>query len=361
MDHVVASLLQTNDAPSPSDTARTRRLLEDASTLLAAVEDELSALSQKRKALLALIRDYETAIAPIRFLPTDILQHIFLLTLPDDRNPAMSVGESPLLVSQVCSTWRQAAHTAPRLWSRLHIPLIHSRGLSGRSMVYLALDFKEPSNSNYNRHVRKVNTVMSNRQQMIAQWFKRAGTTDLSISVTETTASPSSSQSPELGYIRLRKDRPGCQHSADIVNTIVKYSRQLAVLDLGISPERAKPILALPLSEFPRLWSLRFCHPEYHDVAFRQYAIVSSPHIKALRTAISAPVIDGAEVRWWNLTHLSVTIYVGSWDRNPKLLRGFLSVCQNLVVLSVLISTERAGFRELPRVSTSSTLYFHFS
>jgi hypothetical protein len=167
-----------------------------------------------------------------------------------------------------------------------------------------------------------------------------------------------------LGYIRLRgaeKDRPGCQHSADIINTIVKYSRQLAVLDLGISPERAKPILALPLSEFPRLWSLRFCHPEYHDVAFRQHAIVSSPHIKALRTAISAPVIDGGEVRWWNLTHLSVTIYVGSWDRNPKLLRGFLSVCQSLVVLSVLISTERAGFRELPGVSTSSTLYFHFS
>jgi hypothetical protein len=204
---------------------------------------------------------------------------------------------------------------------------------------------------------------------MVEQWLKRAGATDLAISVTETTATLSSSQSSESPYCRRAAEyRPECQwaqHNVDIINTLVKYARQLAVLDLGISPERAKPILALPLSEFPRLWSLRFCHPDYHDIAFSQHAILSSPHIKALRIAIQAPLTECAGVQWGNLTHLSITIYNGAWGRNPEFQCGFLcrflSVCKNLVVLSVLVSTEKAVFKEVPRVSTSFTVQVHFT
>ncbi|KAJ2936739.1 hypothetical protein H1R20_g344, partial [Candolleomyces eurysporus] len=390
MDPVVISLLQTNDAASLSDAAQIRRLLKEALALVAVVEDEFSALARKRNALQTSIRNYEIVLAPIRLLSTDILQYIFLLTLPDDRNPAMSSKESPLLVSQVCSTWRQAALTAPRLWSRLHIPLIHSKAAphSGKLFLssfiaircpqqwdgeeeYLTEHDNGPSNSEYDRHVHKVNSAMSNRREMVEQWLKRAGMTDLSISVVEATATLATSQSSDTlefgSYLssfrseeRRERSTPS-RHSVEIVDILVKYASQLAVLDLGIAPERAKPILGLPPAKVPRLRSLRLWHPEYQGIAPSQHTIVSSPNIKSLRITIPAPVIAGTTVQWGNLTHLAVTIHTGNWDRNPRLLREFLSACQNLVVLSVLISKAQVVSSSQNRVvSISSALHVHF-
>ncbi|RXW17387.1 hypothetical protein EST38_g8467 [Candolleomyces aberdarensis] len=392
MNPVVTSLLQTNDAASPSDVAAIQRLLKEALGLLPAVEDEFSALAQRRKALQASIHDYETVLAPIRLLSQDILQYIFLLTLPDDRNPGMSSKESPLLVSQVCSTWRQAALTAPCLWSRLHIPIIRRNKAmlpyGGLNLTHLqAITYLQqrqradgeegylkelddhPSNSEYNRHVRKVNSVMSNRRQMVEQWLKRAGMTDLSISIVEATATFSTSQSShtcEFGLCLSLSSKEAApewtRHGVDIVKILVKYASRLAVLDLGIPPQRAKPILGLSPAKVPRLRSLRLWHPGYQSVASSRHAIVGSPHIRTLRITIPAPIISGARVQWGNLVHLAVTIHTGSWYRDPKPLREFLSACQNLVVLSVVISKARAASSyQNTVVSISSALHVYSS
>ncbi|RXW17382.1 hypothetical protein EST38_g8469 [Candolleomyces aberdarensis] len=357
MNTVITSLLQTNDVASPSDATQIRRLWKEDIILLATVEEELAVLEQKRRALQASIGNYETILAPIRLLSTDILQYIFLLTLPDDRNPAMSSKESPLLVSQVCSTWRQAALTAPRLWSRLHIPLF--RKSSGPIMLVSALpnrrrhdegeeaekeeEHNRLSNSDYNRYVVKFGSVMSNRRQIVEQWLVRAGMTDLSISVVEVTATSGTTSSNPFRF--LGHKQRWTRHSADIVNILVNYASQLAVLDLDIPPEPVQPILGLPPSMVPRLRSLNLRHPSYYDdtSSNSKYTIVNSPNIRSLRIAISARATDATRMQWGDLTKLALTIPPGVDKENMRLLRELFSVCQNLVVLSVSISTT---FRE---------------
>jgi hypothetical protein len=213
MDPVVTSLLQTNDAASASDAAQIRRLSKDALAQLAAVEDEFSALEQKRKALQTSIRRYAIALAPIRLLPTDVLQYIFLSTLPDDRNPVMSPKESPLLISQVCSTWRQAALTAPRLWSRLHIPLVGQ--IQATSSIRSLFGHSGGSATQHGES--DVNSLMQRRRQMVEQWLMRAGKTDLSISILDAAAHSHDSYLP---LIRFKQPEP--QRSIDIVNVLVK-------------------------------------------------------------------------------------------------------------------------------------------
>ncbi|KAJ2936741.1 hypothetical protein H1R20_g342, partial [Candolleomyces eurysporus] len=370
MDPVITSLLQTNDAASPSDATQIRELWKEDIVLLAAVEQELAALKQKRRALQASIRNYRTVLAPIRLLSTDILQYIFLLTLPDDRNPAMSSKESPLLLSQVCSTWRQAALTAPRLWSRLHIPLIRKSAkrpsrnlrapLGGIATVVHNQQQQndeeeeeeeeeekhdnDPSNSEYDRYVRKMNSVMSNRRKMVEQWLMRAGITDLSISMVEATPSFSSTT-----FSFLLNGQKWTRHSMDIVNILVKYSSQLAALDLDIPAGVAEPILGLPPSKVPRLRSLIFRNFEYYVVAqakaSSKHPIVGAPNIRSLKVPISAPVIDVTGVRWGNLINLDLTILPGSWDQDPKLLRGF-SPAAKILSFSVFTSRTHGVFRD---------------
>ncbi|KAJ2936744.1 hypothetical protein H1R20_g341, partial [Candolleomyces eurysporus] len=370
MNTVISSLLQTNDAAPPSDATQIRRLWKEDIILLAAVEEELAVLEQRRRVLQASIGNYETVLAPIRLLSTDILQHIFLLTLPDDRNPAMSSKESPLLVSQVCSTWRQAALTAPRLWSRLHIPLVRksdrrpSRNLHGTLGIITTVVHSQqrqneeeeehdddPSNSDYNRYVRKIDSVMANRRNMVEQWLLRAGMTDLSISVVEATALSDAASSNAFPFLGC--EQKWTRHSADIVNILVNYASQLAVLDLDIPPEEAQPILGLPPRMAPRLRSLRLCHLSYYRGASSnlKHAIVTSSNIRSLSIATPTPAIDVTRVQWENLINLTLTILPGSYDRNLKLLLEVLAVCQNLVVLSVSISLKRSR-RDLMRAES---------
>lgn len=74
--------------------------------------------AQSREALYMLT----SLIAPIRHIPTEILQHIFILVtggvvqLRPDRRMEIPV---PLVLAQVSSRWRQAAITLSSLWTRL--------------------------------------------------------------------------------------------------------------------------------------------------------------------------------------------------------------------------------------------------
>ncbi|RXW17380.1 hypothetical protein EST38_g8470 [Candolleomyces aberdarensis] len=218
----------------------------------------------------------------------------------------------------------------------------------------------DPLNHRY-RHVSKISSAMSNRRQMVQLWLTRAGMTDLSISI----VNADTSNADTHNFSRRREK--WTKHSVEIVNILVQYSAQLAVLDLGISPQRAKPILGLPPSKVPRLRSLRLCHHEYYDLteskASTGHAIVGSPNINSLRVAIPAPVIDGTRVQWGNLIDLALTIESGSWNENPNILSEFLSTCQSLVVLSVVISYDPRTNRDHGStvVSIPSTLYVHFS
>ncbi|KAJ7117226.1 hypothetical protein C8R43DRAFT_1242173 [Mycena crocata] len=101
------------------------------------IQKDLISLQEEYGRLDALIRDLsaqrdlveeamqwkQVLISPIRRLPDDIMQEIFLACLYTHRNAAMSAYEAPLLLCRVCSVWRVLALATPRLWASLHVHL----------------------------------------------------------------------------------------------------------------------------------------------------------------------------------------------------------------------------------------------
>ncbi|KAF7319049.1 F-box domain-containing protein [Mycena chlorophos] len=88
---------------------------------IAEVQKTMNALVARRNALREDIDAHSSLISPIRRLPLDLLQRIFMETLPTDRNCVMSATEAPLLLGRVCSGWRRLADATPLLWARLHV------------------------------------------------------------------------------------------------------------------------------------------------------------------------------------------------------------------------------------------------
>ncbi|KAF8636619.1 hypothetical protein AX17_003429 [Amanita inopinata Kibby_2008] len=65
----------------------------------------------------------KTFSSPIRQIPIEIMQKIFLHCLSDDEYTRPDVHSAPLLLAQVCSPWRRVALATPRLWNSLWMQL----------------------------------------------------------------------------------------------------------------------------------------------------------------------------------------------------------------------------------------------
>ncbi|KAF7299768.1 hypothetical protein HMN09_00982700 [Mycena chlorophos] len=116
-----STLLNTNYCPNDAEIAEIRSLLESPRIRLRELEDNIRQFQTQRDELVAHIATHEALLSPIRRVPVDILQEIFLACLPEGRNCVMSANDAPLLLGRVCSHWRTLAYQTPALWTRLHI------------------------------------------------------------------------------------------------------------------------------------------------------------------------------------------------------------------------------------------------
>ncbi|KAF8996148.1 hypothetical protein BDQ17DRAFT_1250108 [Cyathus striatus] len=128
-------------------------------------------LLEKRSKIHDLAEQHRALISPARRLSRDILEEIFLACLPADRNPCMSATEAPMLLTQVCSSWRSIARSAPRLWSAIHIALPLVSATQYSPVGYLSL------------REEKVRLRMDHLATATKQWLDRSGACPLSISV----------------------------------------------------------------------------------------------------------------------------------------------------------------------------------
>ncbi|KAJ6476603.1 hypothetical protein DFH09DRAFT_1468518 [Mycena vulgaris] len=128
MDSPVKDMLHTNAVPSDLECDSIRYFLEGPQKELADLTEEIAHLesllnqaSSKRDRLKLFIDAHLALMSPVRKLPDDIVQTIFEATLPSTRHPTISSDESPLLLCQICQSWRALALTTPRLWARIHV------------------------------------------------------------------------------------------------------------------------------------------------------------------------------------------------------------------------------------------------
>ncbi|KAJ6498740.1 hypothetical protein C8R45DRAFT_979686 [Mycena sanguinolenta] len=85
------------------------------------MQKALEKLTEERDALGAYVDAHKALLSPIRRLPHDVIEEIFMACLPTHRNCVMSATEAPVSLGRICSAWRAISLSTPRLWCRLHI------------------------------------------------------------------------------------------------------------------------------------------------------------------------------------------------------------------------------------------------
>ncbi|KAJ7457778.1 hypothetical protein FB451DRAFT_1372425 [Mycena latifolia] len=106
MDSPFERHLRSNYTPTDEEVSSIRAYLAPHVDELARLVSLIHDLSARRDQIKEHISLHETLISPVRRIPHDILQEIFLACLPANRNPTMSTTEAPLLLCRISAEQR---------------------------------------------------------------------------------------------------------------------------------------------------------------------------------------------------------------------------------------------------------------
>ncbi|KAJ6600956.1 hypothetical protein DFH09DRAFT_1126327, partial [Mycena vulgaris] len=120
--------LGTNYCPKDEEVAEIQALLVEPTLRMERLDNEIATLwktidtlTAEREGIDAYVAAHKALISPVRRLPLDIIQEIFIACMPTHRNCVMSAREAPVLLGRICSSWRAISLATPRLWASLHI------------------------------------------------------------------------------------------------------------------------------------------------------------------------------------------------------------------------------------------------
>ncbi|KAJ6544218.1 hypothetical protein B0H19DRAFT_894535, partial [Mycena capillaripes] len=123
MSSPFAPQLGTNYCPKDEEVLEIKALLVEPSLRLKRLDDEITdlqkaidKLAEERNSLGAYVDAHKALISPVRRLPLDIIQEIFIACLPTHSNCVVSAIEAPVLLGRICSSWRAISLSTPRLW-----------------------------------------------------------------------------------------------------------------------------------------------------------------------------------------------------------------------------------------------------
>jgi hypothetical protein len=125
-----SSILDTNYVPSQAERREICRYILNEERKLTIIHakpsqiiEHLDVLLRERKECCRNLERHKMLLSPARRMPAEILSSIFLECLPvgklDSFQP--SAHKAPLLVSSICSRWRNVAISTPQLWSSVYL------------------------------------------------------------------------------------------------------------------------------------------------------------------------------------------------------------------------------------------------
>ncbi|KAF8979961.1 hypothetical protein BDQ17DRAFT_1213332, partial [Cyathus striatus] len=123
MDSPFQQYLDTNYVPTVDEAKRIQDVLEISGHSLRCIDTEIDKLQRqldllqaKRSGIINFDEQHRALLSPARKLTQDIVEEIFIACLPEDRNPYVNSMEAPMLLTQICSSWRRIALSTPRIW-----------------------------------------------------------------------------------------------------------------------------------------------------------------------------------------------------------------------------------------------------
>ncbi|KDR83020.1 hypothetical protein GALMADRAFT_238778 [Galerina marginata CBS 339.88] len=288
----------------------------------------LNDLKAECQAIQESMRGYSIIISPIRRIPSDILHVIFYHCLPTHRNPVMSVTEAPLLLTRVCQTWRSIALSSHRIWSKIHISLLHY-STDGYSPVPYSPGAGMNGVGDGQRQAEKFARTMRARCHLADVWLSRSGSCPLSISLSYFT-----------GVDRIVDD--DANPLVQLFNTIVSFSRRFGDIELSM-PYEIYEVLQKRIGSLdmvPRLRKLRINFIRrttlYGSDGKRSLILLHAPNLRSVSLYTHSFVaFDSKSIptTWENLTNLSVNSDISSAEAVQALRRS-----QNLEHCKLVIS-----------------------
>ncbi|KAK0436773.1 hypothetical protein EV421DRAFT_1106368 [Armillaria borealis] len=134
----IASLLRTNDAPSPPQSIQLKTSLEGLKGPLAELESDLDllrnavvSLETQMSRLQSFKRDCETVLSPIRRIPLEITIEIVRRSWKNSLSGfhVFIIPEGPWHLGQVCSSWRNVIEKhCPELWATMGVTELSYNG-----------------------------------------------------------------------------------------------------------------------------------------------------------------------------------------------------------------------------------------
>lgn len=267
--------------------------------------------SQRLATMQELLNPYLALLSPIRAIPPEILQEIFMACLPTRHCAIMHPSSMPLLLGRICSGWRTICLSTPALWSSVHIVVAYTDG-----------------DQDHPEFIQACN--------VLKLWLKRSGDCPLSISIF----------APNTPEHNLRP----------IVDIVVPYSRRWKSLKL----------MPATREELPKLWSLAS-----HDVPLLETLEISDNHYEpadehALRFFTVPPNLRHVGLKyfqsdvsipscqWGQVTTLSLESQRAFFNLNASQLLELVGQCVNLTECRLGFPLGSSG--GLPVASTLPTI-----
>ncbi|KAF7331377.1 hypothetical protein MKEN_00015500 [Mycena kentingensis (nom. inval.)] len=308
----LGAILHTNYRPNTAlEAHQIRALLAEKSTRLlrlqnaiAELKTAVAKLDEEERLLKEDCEAYERLLAPIRRIPPELLQLIFIQCLPE-RNCVMSRNAAPLVLGRVCSDWRRISLATSELWARLHVV--------------------EPEDPSYVPERRRENPRLDLRAQAARTWLNRSGIQPLSLSL----------DGVANGLASWKGSR------ADILlDVLIDFSARWRCVSLNLPRRVAGRLLALAPEDVPMLEMLNLTHPQDPVGSFDWNTVRILPQLRGFSTASSRAFnFDNIPLTWSNLTHISLAShpFAISTELNSQTAIALLRRCPALLVAELAI------------------------
>ncbi|KAJ7506749.1 hypothetical protein B0H11DRAFT_1850270 [Mycena galericulata] len=296
-----ADRLNTNYTPSESEVAEIRALLVEPLNALIQLSAEISErevaigdLKARFESLMNQVDLHKALMSPVRRIPQEILQEIFIACLPT-HNALVDSREAPQILGRICSYWRTVAYSTPELWSSIHIAPMTER-FSGYVTQRSRLKFVE----------------------LVATWLDRSAPLPLSISYSLQATWTSLGSEPE---------------GIGLVNQLYRVCRRIRHLEVSgqMLTSEIQPLLTLDAESLPLLESVKIRSPQgLHPSTLASWSdikIIHIPHLLRLSLYFEINPVENA-LPWAHLTELNIVGAYSGLTRNGAL--QVLRRCPNL-------------------------------
>lgn len=235
-----ASYLHTNHAATSEEKTQLTQFLAGPISKLAELDKEIEqagarydTLIEEYGKLTVEITEHKALMAPIRYLPVDIFQEIFLQCLPTTHNAVISPKSPPLLLTRVCSDWRHIALGTAALWASIHVP-IPSDAIPP---YYSPTEWDAPEDIQEDLPLVAL-TVARRRADAVTEWLGRSGACPLSITIFD----GRHGTSEEIYNI--------------VLDSLLPFCKRWGAITLDAPAARLARIVSIPANDLPLLRSL---------------------------------------------------------------------------------------------------------